>query len=295
MRKAPKMTKADELYLKKFMAAREAAEIANVEQTYIEEKKIREAARREYPPDPFEDGKVNITVNSRLYLERNKHLKPEQVQFRGPGGEKVSITDQVFGEQKYFRQKDDTAKDKNMEDYVMGNWESTAFVGSGGRKLPSKTAKQKANTGNVVPFFPTDWKKNANDVFNLILNGQEGTEDVYDEVTHAAIHRKTDDQSVAPFLINMGKKAITGDRPTSGKHFAREHKFAKRKGDLEIPNHDPILSNVAKNYETSKKVEGLLNRLAGYMAGEIPDNDDLDNLLGDKDEKTGLDDGVTEN
>jgi len=33
--------------------------------------------------------------------------------------------------------------------------------------------------------------------------------------------------------MNMGKKTITGERPTSGKHFAREHKFAKRKGELE--------------------------------------------------------------
>ena len=102
-------------------------------------------------------------------------------------------------------------------------------------------------------------------------------------------------------MKNAGKKTITGDRPTSGKHFAREHKFAKRKGELEMPNHDPVLSSVAKNYETSKKVEGLLNRLADYMAGEIPDNEDLDNLLndqgGDQDKggKTGLDDGVTEN
>ena len=92
----------------------------------------------------------------------------------------------------------------------------------------------------------------------------------------------------------MGKKTITGDRPTSGKHFAREHKFAKRKGELEIPNHDPMQSNVAKNFETSKKVEGLLNRLAGYMAGEIPDNEDLDTMLGmGEKEKPLLDDGVT--
>ena len=77
MKKAPKMTKADELYLKKFMKAREAADIAKIEQTYIEEKRIREEARREYPVDPFEDGKVNITVNARLHLERNKHLKPD--------------------------------------------------------------------------------------------------------------------------------------------------------------------------------------------------------------------------
>jgi len=51
---------------------------------------------------------------------------------------------------------------------------------------------------------------------------------------------------------------------------------------------------VAKNYETSKKVESLLDRLAGYMAGEIPDNNDLDDMLGDK-EKPIADDGVTEN
>ena len=60
-----------------------------------------------------------------------------------------------------------------MEDYVLGNWESTAFVGgAGNRKLPSKNAKSRAKAGNVVPFFPTDWKKNANDVFNQILNGR---------------------------------------------------------------------------------------------------------------------------
>ena len=79
MKKAPKMTKADALYLKKFMAAREAAEIANIEATAAEERKRREEARKSYPPDQFEDGKINITVNSRLYLERNKNVKAEQV------------------------------------------------------------------------------------------------------------------------------------------------------------------------------------------------------------------------
>ena len=139
MKKAPKMTKADELYLKKFMAAREAAEIARVEETYMEEKKRREEARKEYPPDPFEDGKINITVNARLHLERNKHLKPDQVQYRAPNGDKVTITNQIFGEHKYFQQKDDTEQDKDMEDYVMGNWESTAFVGGKAKKPASKT------------------------------------------------------------------------------------------------------------------------------------------------------------
>ena len=61
--------------------------------------------------------------------------------------------------------------------------------------------ERKGHTGNVVPFFPTDWKKNANDVFNLIMNGQEATETGYDETTHAAIHRKVEVQSsLSPFL-----------------------------------------------------------------------------------------------
>ena len=105
----------------------------------------------------------------------------------------------------------------------------------------------------MVPFFPTDWKKNANDVFNAILNGQSqvmATEDVYDDVTHVAVHRKVGVQkqdALADFFD--GEKAVTGDRPTSGKHFARNHDFAKRKGDLRDPVGDPMNSAVAKNYE----------------------------------------------
>ena len=77
----------------------------------------------------------------------------------------------------------------------------------------------------MVPFFPTDWKKNANDVFNHILNGEVPTEDAYDEVTHAAVHRKGAGASdTSPFLAAKApEETITGDRPTSGKHFARHH------------------------------------------------------------------------
>ena len=60
MKKAPKMTKADELYLKKFMQARENMEVARVEDTLAEELKRREEARREYA-DAFED-KSNVKV-----------------------------------------------------------------------------------------------------------------------------------------------------------------------------------------------------------------------------------------
>ena len=62
-------------------------------------------------------------------------------------------------------------------------------------------SEQRGPTGNVVPFFPSEWKKNANDVFNLIMNGQEPTEDVYDDSIHAAIHRKIPvEDSLSPFL-----------------------------------------------------------------------------------------------
>ncbi len=53
-----------------------------------------------------------------------------------------------------------------------------------------------------------------------------------------------------------------------------------------MPNKDPLTSSVAKQFETSKKVEGLLNRLANYMAGEIPDSADLTDMFGKKDDPT---------
>ena len=111
------------------------------------------------------------------------------------------------------------------------------------------------------------------------------TEDNYDETTHVAIYRKPNDpenQSVSPFLAQKNAKpakTISGGRPTSGKHYARERVFAKKQGELEDPNDDPLTSSVAKNFEKSKQIEGLLNRLAGYMAGEIPDNGDLNEIF----------------
>ena len=40
MRKAPKMTNADELYLKKFIAARKNQEVAKIAQTMLDKKRI---------------------------------------------------------------------------------------------------------------------------------------------------------------------------------------------------------------------------------------------------------------
>ena len=51
MRKAPKMTKADELYLKKFMKAREDMETAAIADTAAANQAKRDEAKREYDED----------------------------------------------------------------------------------------------------------------------------------------------------------------------------------------------------------------------------------------------------
>ena len=50
------------------------------------------------------------------------------------------------------------------------------------------------------------------------------------------------------------------------------------------PSQDPENSDVAKNYEKTKKVETLMNRLAEYMAGEIPEDNIKDLITGDDEE-----------
>ena len=74
-----------------------------------------------------------------------------------------------------------------MQEYVEDDWDASPMIH---KKKPGDKAatEKKGKTGNVVPFFPKDWRKNANDVFNHILN-PEGTVDAVD-VSHAAIYRK---------------------------------------------------------------------------------------------------------
>ena len=125
MKKAPKMTKADELYLKKFMEAREMADMVRLEE--IEnDKNRREKADRDYP-NPFDVGKINIevNVNSRLFLERNKHLKAENVQYQMASGEKISLTNKIFGDNNYEKGHEDTTE------MVVADWQSSAFAGDG--------------------------------------------------------------------------------------------------------------------------------------------------------------------
>ena len=187
LKKAPKMTKADELYLKKFMFARKNKDISRVDQSVIAEKQYTTPKNDEKKPD----GNVNveINVNQRLFLERNKHLKPEQVKYRSGTGDLITLTDKVFGEQRYFQSNDDTANDKQMDDYVKEDWEPPALPD----KKKSAQSEMKGRIGNVVPFFPSDWKKNANDVFNLIMNGGVAIEDGIEEKTNAAVYKKLPD------------------------------------------------------------------------------------------------------
>ena len=123
--------------------------------------------------------------------------------------------------------------------------------------------------GNVVPFFPTDWSKNANDMFNNdLFSGKPKVkyEMPYNELAHAAYHKRaTESQTnqVSSMLAKaMGKNVnqtpneehVTGARPTSGKHYARITSGTVRRK----PGEDPLTSTVAKNFEKTKKVEILL-------------------------------------
>ena len=68
MKKAPKMTVADELYLRKFMEGRRFQELAMVEE--FEKQKAREKEAND--DEPFEDGKSKVTINTRLHEERER-------------------------------------------------------------------------------------------------------------------------------------------------------------------------------------------------------------------------------
>ena len=78
-----------------------------------------------------------------------------------------------------------------MQEYVEHDWEPAVYTAS---KKPKPEPPQKVQ--GEVPFFPSQWKKNANDIFNEILNGAEpehfprADKAVYDDLTHASVHRK---------------------------------------------------------------------------------------------------------
>ena len=119
MRRAPKMTAADELYLKKFLEARDLKDTSKIEYTNIYEKQFVDGGK-DADKDKVKHGGTNveIDINSRLFLERNRQFKPEQVSYTDKNGKKVTLTSQIFGEGRYFKQQEDTTQDPNMQDYV---------------------------------------------------------------------------------------------------------------------------------------------------------------------------------
>lgn len=106
LKKAPKMTKADELYLRKFMAGRANKDVSKIDKTAIADRQLIPTDSEdpsEYD-DVVPDGPINVEtdLNSRLFLERNRQFKPEQVKWKTPTGDKITLTSQIFGENKYF-------------------------------------------------------------------------------------------------------------------------------------------------------------------------------------------------
>ena len=62
--------------------------------------------------------RIGADENQRLFLERNKgKLRPHQLTNSG-SGDKITLTSKIFGENRYFRQKDDTTEDPDMHEYV---------------------------------------------------------------------------------------------------------------------------------------------------------------------------------
>jgi len=106
-----------------------------------------------------------------------------------------------------------------------------------------------------VPFFPKDWT-NPNSVFNMFLERDEKLPDT---------------------------KHVGGARPTSGKHYSRHfdsesvnqflHKATQPPSALIETPGDDAMSQIARNYEDTLKVEELLNKLNNYLQGGPLDKD----------------------
>ena len=126
---------------------------------------------------------------------------------KDPSGNIVSLTDAIFMEKEFFKTNEDTSEDKKMQEFVKEDWASSAFV-----RKPKKDEYEdppRGPAGNIVPFFPTDWSKNSNFMFNSsIFMDKHYPEDVdeCDEAKHAAIYR-INQMTVAPGLAEKVEEA----------------------------------------------------------------------------------------
>lgn len=73
LKKAPKMTKADELYLRKFMGARDHKDVARIDKTGLAD---RQYVKEEPESDEDDEEPFEVDVNERLFIERNKGKLP---------------------------------------------------------------------------------------------------------------------------------------------------------------------------------------------------------------------------
>ena len=85
------------------MSARNHKDIARIDKTNLAGKQyVRDSSDEGRKKDGDINLSVEIDINERLFLERNRNFKPEQVWTTRPGGNKVSLTSNIFGEHRYF-------------------------------------------------------------------------------------------------------------------------------------------------------------------------------------------------
>lgn len=58
-----------------------------------------------------------------------------------------------------------------MQAYVEQKWEPAVLASPNPADKSKGKRDDRGQADRVVPFFPKDWSLQANDVFNLIMNG----------------------------------------------------------------------------------------------------------------------------
>ena len=152
---------------------------------------------------------------------------------------------------------------------MKNDWSSTANIP---KHIIEKATKRQPKgdehpeiAGNVVPFFPSEWNK-ANIMYENMLDiGAPKVETSNEEYPNLYKNYGLLDNTKPDIQIS-------GERPSSGKHFARVG--PGKLHEKQYLADDPLKSNVADKFDKTKQVEKLLSKLAGYMAGEIPTYED---------------------
>ena len=164
-----------------------------------------------------------------------------------------------------------------MQQRVRADWSSTAAI-SGHVRRKAKLEDYEERAGNIVPFFPVDWSKHANYVYDNTRVEPAPKRRPHNEAAEAEYSMWYASLDQSP-QREPSQLQVDGARPTSGKHYARKNADANAEpkrylGDLVDRSGDPLRSDVAENYSNTRKVQGLLDKLASYM-GEGFDKEDF--------------------